>query len=421
MRVFLVHMPSLISPLDAPARDAWLLDCTLGQRMESELKSAGLSIEHSDSFAQAEEQARKESLGAFILADSVVCSRIVLRRFVKAAKKTRGPLSFVCALPRAQSTDAMSYVDGLNPAGGRTPDHTAWTAPFYFVRGNSTVEQAKPLILPYWEHILRFSLPPGMIGRQEDSIALSNSYLCNLSHWVHVLRINLSAMFSWWYDRLRSGFWLGGGSWFAWRALLGFPWTGGRLTEALSSVSSRAQCHHSATIELSVIQKGAKIGPQAIVRGSFIGASAKIENGARVINSVIGTGAFVSINSSVFASVVCPGALAGQLLMQGSVLGKNSCAFTNSGFFDINFSKNVRVLHRGRYADTGSPYLGVCVGPNARVSAGVWVASGREIPKDALLVKPTAEIAGRISSEIRPGEPAYVRDGVVVPQNEPRS
>lgn len=421
MRVFLVHMPTLISPLDVPARDVWLLDCTLGQRMESELISAGLSIEHSDSFAQAEKQAQKEIHGAFILADSVACSRIVLRRFIKAACKTRGPVSLVCALPRAQSTDAISYLDGLNPACDPAPDHKAWTAPFYFIRDNSSIEQAKPLILPFWEHIMYFPLAPGMIGKEIDSWALSNSYLCNIYHWVHVLRINLAAMFPWWYDRLRSGFWLGGCSWFALRALLGFPWTGGRFTEAFNSVSLRAQCHHSATIELSVIQQGAKIGPQAIIRGSFIGASAKIDNGARVINSVIGNGAFVSANSCVFASVVSPGALAGQLLMQGSVLGNNSCAFTNSGFFDINFSKNVRVLHRGRYADTGSPYLGVCLGPYARVSAGVWVASGREVPRGVLLVKPNAEIAGRFSSEIQPGEPAYIRDGVVVPYKDTRS
>ena len=122
MRVFLVHIPTLISPLDTPARDTWLLDRTLGNYMESELISADLTIEHTASFAQAEEQAKKESQGAFILADSVACSRIVLRRFVKAAKKCRGPVAVVCAVPRAQATDLMSHVDGLNPARATTPD-----------------------------------------------------------------------------------------------------------------------------------------------------------------------------------------------------------------------------------------------------------------------------------------------------------
>lgn len=137
MRVFLVHMPMAIPPLDAPARDAWLLDCTLGQRMEGELRSAGLEIERSDSFAQAEEMARKEPGGAFILADSVACSRSVLRRFVKTAQRTRGQISLICALPRATATNSMSYVDGLNPAFGIAPHHKAWTAPFYFLRGDA--------------------------------------------------------------------------------------------------------------------------------------------------------------------------------------------------------------------------------------------------------------------------------------------
>lgn len=421
MLVILVHIPTLISPLDAAARDTWLLDRTLGQWMESELVLAGLRIERAESFAKAEAQAQKESQGAFILADSVACSRIVLRRFVKSARKVSGPTALICALPRAKATDAISYVDGLDPAGGSAPDHHAWTAPFYFVRGGVPVAQAQPLILPYWEHIMGFPLPPGMLGRKESSYAFSNSYLCNVSHWVHVQRVNTSAMFSWWYDKLRGGFWLGGVSWFALRALLGFPWTGGRLTEALNAISWGAQCHHSATIELSVVQKGAKIGPQAIIRGSFIAAGARVANGARVINSVIGTDAFVAMNSSVFASVVYPGALAAQLLMQGSVLGYNSCAFTNSGFQDINFMKNVHVPHRGRYVDCGLPCLGVCIGPHARVSAGVWVASGREIPSGTLLVKPNSEVACRVDDAVRPGEPAMVQNGIVVPFRKPLS
>ena len=106
----------------------------------------------------------------------------------------------------------------------------------------------------------------------------------------------------------------------------------------------------------------------------------------------------------------------GPISHEGSLLGEEACALTNSAFFDINFNKNIRVAHRGRYVDIGSPYLGVCVGPRARVSAGVFVAHGREIPAGALLVKPPDEIANRIG-EIRPDEPAAVSGGTVVSLN----
>jgi Nucleoside-diphosphate-sugar pyrophosphorylase involved in lipopolysaccharide biosynthesis/translation initiation factor 2B, gamma/epsilon subunits (eIF-2Bgamma/eIF-2Bepsilon) len=281
------------------------------------------------------------------------------------------------------------------------------------VRGKSSIDHAEPLVLPYKERVIRYSIPPGLLGQKEEVYSISDSYLCNVNHWIHIHRVNMAALAAYWFDRLRSGRWVGGVSWYAWRALMGFPWTGGRMIESLRSVIFRSQVNHSAHIELSVIQKGAIIGPHAIISKSFISEGAYIMDGAQVNGSVIGAGAVVGRNAIVFSSVVYPGALASQLLMQGSVLGENSCALTNSAFFDMNFSRNIRVAHRGRYVDIGSPYLGVCVGPEARVAAGVWVASGREVPKGALLVMPPSGIAQRIGG-IQPGEPAIVRDGTVV-------
>jgi hypothetical protein len=93
---------------------------------------------------------------------------------------------------------------------------------------------------------------------------------------------------------------------------------------------------------------------------------------------------------------VYPEAFAAQFLMQASVLGRRACAFSNSAFFDLNFSRSVRVAHRGGYADAGTQFLGVCLGPEARVSAGVWIASGREVPSKALLIMPHSGIVQRL-------------------------
>jgi acetyltransferase-like isoleucine patch superfamily enzyme len=410
----MVHNPFIISPLEAPARDMWLLDRTLGETMERELLSAGLIIEKTASMAEAEDRAGREVDGAFILYDSVACSRVVIRRFIRSALKRRGPVSLVCSLPQSFAINYLSRVNGLDPAEGSSSSKECWTAPFYFVRGKQSTDNAEPLVLPYKERVIHYSVPPGLLGHKDEVFAISDSYLCNVNHWIHIHRINMAAFAAYWFDRLRSGLWVGGVLWYAWRGLVGFPWIGGRLIESLRSVSVRSQVHHSAHIELSVVQKGAIIGPHAIISKSFVSEGAYIMDGAQVNGSVIGRGAVVGKNSIVFVSVVYPGALASQLLMQGSVLGENSCALTNSGFTDINFTRNVRVAHRGGYADIGTPYLGVCVGPEARISAGVWVASGREVPKGALLVMPPTVIAQRFD-EIQPGEPAIIRDGRVVP------
>jgi hypothetical protein len=99
--------------------------------------------------------------------------------------------------------------------------------------------------------------------------------------------------------------------------------------------------------------------------------------------------------------------------MQLSVLGPDSIALTTSNFFDVNLGKNVRVAYRGGFADAGDQALGACLGPRARIGGGVWVASGREVPADALLVKDPAEVAftmGEIGKE-----PAITKGGVVEP------
>jgi acetyltransferase-like isoleucine patch superfamily enzyme len=381
--------------------------------MERELLSAGLTIEKAASMEEAEERAGREADGAFILHDSVACSRIVLRRFIRAALKRRGPVSLVCSLPQSYAINYLSWVDGLARAVDSSSSKECWTASFYFMRGKQSADHAEPLVLPYKEHVIHYTVPAGLLGQTDEVYAISDSYLCNVNHWVHVHRVNMAALASYWFDRLRSGMWAGGYLWYAWRALLGFPWLGGRLIENIRSVSLRSHVHHSAHIELSVVQKGATIGPRAIISKSFVSEGANIMDGAQVNGSVIGRGAVVGRNSIVFSSVVYPGALASQFLMQGSVLGENSCALTNSGFQDINFSRNVRVAHRGRHVDIGTPYLGVCVGPEARVSAGVWVASGREVPPGALLVMPPSTIAQRFDA-IQPGKPAVIKDGTVV-------
>lgn len=420
-RVFVAPADAVIPPLDAPARDAWVLERPLSELMSRELAAAGLSIERVSSLDEAADRAQREPDGAFALLDSVACSRLVLRRFVSAARRA-GPGAHTCALPRGVAIDNMGHIDGLDareaPGASGSAAHV-WTAPLHFVRGKVSLASASPLVLPYKESVSRVPFPPVIDGKRDEQFALSESYLCNVSHWVHVLRVNLAALPAFWFERLRSGGYVGGVSWFLWRALCGFPWAGGRLQDALRLVSWKTKIDHTARVGLSVVRRGATIGALANVDSSFIGEGANVGDGAQVYGSIIGPGAWVGRNSVVVGSLVYPGALAGQILMQVSLLGRDSCAFTNSGFYDLNFSRTIRVAHRGRIVDSGSQFLGVCVGPEARVAAGVWVASGREIPARAMLVKPPGEIATRIGA-LPAGEPVVVRDGALVPLKDAR-
>ena len=412
MRVFLAPADAPVSPLDAPARDAMILDRSLGDTMATELRAVGLEVVSVASLEDGEGRARREPEGAFVLLDSVLASRTVVRNFVRAARSRSGATAVVCALPRFLATDYLSHIDGLAPAESRSSTAAIWTAPFFFLRGNTSIAGAEPLLLPYKEQILRIPTPVGILGTTEYQVGISESYLCNVSHWVHVLRANASATAGWWFDRLRWGIVLGP-AWVAWRILCGFPWSGGRLGGALNHVAFGASVHHTAHLELSIVRKGATIGAHASVKNSYVGEGAFIGEGARLFGSVIGKRAFVATNSVVFGSVVYPGAFAAQLLMQACLLGRDASVFTNSNFFDLNFTRNIRVFHRGQFVDSGSRFLGSCVGPEARLSAGVWIASGRELPKGALIVKPPGEAVSKIGA-LEPGAAYAVREGGLV-------
>ena len=368
--------------------------------------------------------------GAFVLLDSVAFSRRVLQRFVAAARRSPAG-AYTCALPRGIAIDNLGYIDGLDPreAPGTTRQAGAagqvWTAPFHFIRGTASLASTRRRSSSLTRRASRrFRFTPVIDGKREEQFAISENYLCNVSHWV--LRPPRSTS-----RRSRRG-----GS---------TSLAGAADTSAVSPGTPGARCVVSRGrggrlqdgLRLRQLEGEGRTTPRAsdsrscgaarpssafanVDRCSFICEGANVGDGAQVYGSIIGPGAWVGRNSVVVGSLVYPGALAGQILMQVSLIGREACAFTNSGFYDLNFSRTVRVAHRGRIVDSGSQFLGVCVGPEARVSAGVWVASGREIPRGAVLVKPPSEIASRIG-ELPPGEPHVVRDGVVVPLANPRS
>jgi NDP-sugar pyrophosphorylase family protein len=189
---------------------------------------------------------------------------------------------------------------------------------------------------------------------------------------------------------------------------------GGRLYAAVRGVSWGARVHYKALVELSIVKKGATVGAGVTLKNCFVDEGAIICEGAHLSGCVVGKGAVVTPNTVANLCVIYPGAMQGQLVMQASVLGKNSGAFAHSNFYDLNFSRNIRVSHRGRVVDSGTQMLGCCLGPEGRVAGGVWVASGREVPGGSLIIQRPTEVATYFGEPLR-GEPQVVENSKVVP------
>src|SRR5262249_53788377 len=281
------------------------------------------------------------------------------------------------------------------------------TAPLYAVRAGAGVAAAEPVLLPYRELEWKLPVPVGMLGRSEEPFGATDTYLVRVDHWGHILHLNVAAMIAAWFERGQT---LGGKLWYLWRALCGFPWRRGRLAAAIRRVHRTAKVHHTAHVELSVVEAGAEIGPHAVVKNSYVARGARIDDGALVNACVGGGGAFVGSAAAVVRSVLYPGAFAAQHKMQFSVLGESSVAFTGSYFYDTNFERNVHVAHRGRVVDSGGRFMSVCLGPWARVAGGVWIASGREVPAHALIVQPPDRVLHRVDDALAASRMTTVKD-----------
>ncbi len=402
---FIVRDAAPITPLGAPAAESWLLGGRLHEQMRASLEAAGLAVELVDTIDLAEERASACPDGALVTHDSVAFSSSVLQRFLAAAERAPAGSALTAALPDVESIRRLAHIDGLHRA---TVDGApVWTAPLHALTHRTTLAEARPVLLPFKQHIARGPVPPGMIGEREVAIGMSDAYLCRVDHWLHILRVNQAALGATWIER---GNTLGGKLWYLWRALLGFPWTRGRLVTAIRRLHPRAKVHHSAHGELSVVEEGAEIGVNAIVKGSWVGKGAHIDDGAIVNGCVIGAGAFVASSASVNFSVLYPESFAAQQKMQLSILGEGSVAFTGSYFYDLNFERNVRIEHRGRIVDSGERFASVCMGPHSRVAGGVWIASGREIPAGALIIQPPGGVAHVFDHDLATTRITTIRD-----------
>ncbi len=164
-----------------------------------------------------------------------------------------------------------------------------------------------------------------------------------------------------------------------------------------SRLGSGCKIHPTAVIEGSMLGEGCEVGAYALVRGSILGPGAVIEDGAHVQMCSLGANARVARQTSVFASVLMDGAHSAQTIMQMSVLGRDTATTTASWFLDVKLDKNVRVeapplAPEGAptpgppFRDAGTRFLGVDVGHEAFLGAGVYIAPGRMVPSHCRLV-----------------------------------
>jgi carbonic anhydrase/acetyltransferase-like protein (isoleucine patch superfamily) len=256
------------------------------------------------------------------------------------------------------------------------------------------------------EKVFELPVPRTYMGADKIEVGIARHPVMTLHHWVHILWANQNAggiemrVTPGWKMALRG----------LWAAIRAFSFNKWKVLRKLNHKGRGCDIHPTAVVEGSRLGDGVKIGPHARVLFSTLGDGACVMTGAQVELCVLGERTLVSDQTVVRLCVLYPEAVASQYLMQQCVLGRQAVT-TGGGFtMDLNWEQDIRVPLDGELHDTGQRFLGAAFGHRSRIGTGFWLASGRMVPNDYLLVRDPERVLTKLPDDLKDAGP-LVADG----------
>jgi acetyltransferase-like isoleucine patch superfamily enzyme len=100
--------------------------------------------------------------------------------------------------------------------------------------------------------------------------------------------------------------------------------------------------------------------------------------------------------------------------VQASVFGRDSFVAIGATFFDFSFGKPIRVLDRGKRVNSGTRFLGSCIGHRVKIGPHVRIGYGQTVANDSFIVADPNSVL-RISGQVEPLKPHAVVTGALQP------
>ena len=392
-----------VSPFgDAPG-DTRILNRSLRERQEEALGLAGAatpvgvtSLEQVDAFP------------CVVVADYTWFTRTLLEDFLTQARNAGS--SSRCAIAPSVFVEATASLQDLDrfPDGEGGAAYDLWylTGP---VAGLDELRALPNLPVDPKEKVEEPRLPHQFVNEHTPTrVAVTSRGAIHVTHWALVLRANLAAFVATLKD-----LWERRPVYIVLRFIADRLF--GRFRRVrLSRVGKGCEIHPTAVVEGSWIGCNVKIGAGAIIQGSVIGNDAIIEEAAVVELSTLGHRCWIGRNTVMFMSVMYDGVFSGHRLTQACLFGHDVCTTGGGYLIDLNFTGPVKVLQDGAVVDSGTNFLGVCLGHRVTMGTGMWIHGGREVPNDTFLIRDPADVIVKIPTEVVPGEPMTLENGTLV-------
>lgn len=414
-----------LAPFQEPVSEAWLGNRTLAEQQDLVLTAVRAQVQ------RVERLPETLQLPCLVLTDDVYLSFVMLEQFLALAHE-RGSNARLALekLGGGPVRTALMDVEVLDDGLSRQlelyrvwylRDQPAASGAVASELGSSLAAECRPLIVPRQEILEKLRMPK-VPGSDQDAIEVpvTARVVGHVCHWVHVLRLNqmIIGVSLWDHIRLNRKR--------VRRKFVRAFFTTLFVDRTLDKRRILARLFGS----LNVIEEGARIHPTAEVRGSFIGRNARIGAGVKIRSSMIGEGAVITedacINHSVIGArclvlrdtymlgcVAYPEATLSNYKVQLSVFGRRCFLTASAALVDAKFHGHVKVEHEGEVVDTGSPFLGVCLGHDVVLGAHVTVQAGRSIPNGYEVVTPPELVLRSVPEGLPAKTPLVVKAGTL--------
>lgn len=433
MKAFWVDTGRRVLPFDESPRDSAYASSTLGEAVRAALTRQGVSVETvaaSGTISTGDEP-------ALVLSEDLFVSEKCLGDFLKGVSKSETMQQlWLCKTPAVdyalpcgtnlpiEPLDAAG--NAARPVGAKGPEAKASSRVgydlFYLPRGTEISgpvlehcrQKAAAFVVKKREINIPIQLP--LLGRAEAAemiFPVTSTVAMHVEHWVHILWLNQLAFGIRWMELVRSNkFWTAG------RVLLSFPFSRHHFLRSFVRKGRGCKIHPSAYIEASILGDNVTVGPRATIRNSIIGDNVHIGSNASVLSSTLGTESHVAPKGFVVWSTVYEHAVAGNMKMQMSVLGRAAALSMWAGLIDAKFQSDIRVMKDGVAVSTERRFLGSAVGHRSFVDAKVLIHPGREIPNDTHIAMRPDELISEVPADLAPNVPLVRDAGTLVPLSE---
>ncbi len=424
MKAYRLKTNTIISPFNEDVSDAIVGFKRLKDYQNEVLQKFGIEVIDITSLSEINDN-------DFILFyDNVYFTKRCLRYFLYAIKKEKR--SGRLAIPESLFTKKYEPLQELKDVNNNQIKGKAYN--FFYLKNKNELnelENISPIFIKFKELNFKQPIPPNMFGKNYFEQPITTSIAFHINHWVNLLNANQMEIIVKWVEQITTH-----PIWVLTRlimALLAFLIRGainivkyGSISSSFSKailfstimrwfniVGKNCEIHPSAILEFCIIGDNVKIGPQSYLKASVINHNVTIEEKTKITFSIIDSGCYISQITILNGVVAYPDGDVCIDGMQFCLSGKNVKLTGLARPMDLKYGGKISVMYKKRPVEVNLEILGSCFGHRCFIGPDIYIAPGREIPNDAVIVPHISDVLYKIPENIKAGVPMVIENSTL--------